>query len=76
VLEDRGRALTRWIRPAAAVAMLLAAAGLARFGLVALIARGYGTLTWAFLVVYVIPMLTLGVWKLRTAARRPPPANR
>ena len=30
--------------------------------LVDLIARGYGTLTWAFLVVYVVPVLTWGVW--------------
>jgi uncharacterized membrane protein YkvI len=45
--------------------MLLSAAGLSGFGLVTLIARGYGTLTWAFLLVYVVPVLTLGVWKLR-----------
>lgn len=69
VLEERGRSLMRWARPAAAVTMLLAAAGLARFGLVALIARGYGTLTWAFLAIYVIPVLTLGIWKLRRGRR-------
>jgi uncharacterized membrane protein YkvI len=68
-LEDRGAALPRWFRPAAAVVMLLGAAALSAFGLTALIARGYGTLTWAFLVVYVIPMLTLGVWKLRGVGR-------
>lgn len=65
LLEERGRALPRWLRSAAAVALLLGAAALARVGLVALIARGYGTLTWAFLVVYVAPVLTWGVWKLR-----------
>lgn len=68
LLEERGRALPRWVRPAAAVALLLGAAGLARFGLVALIARGYGTLTWAFLAIYVVPVLTWGVWKLRRRA--------
>jgi len=68
VLEDHGKALVRWVRPVAATTMLLAAAGLSQFGLVALIARGYGTLTWAFLVVYVIPVLTIGVWKLRRGA--------
>ena len=65
VLEDRGQSLVRWARPVAAVTMLLAAAGLSRFGLVALIARGYGTLTWAFLAIYVVPVLTIGIWKLR-----------
>ena len=32
-----------------------------------LIAQGYGKLTIGFIVVYVVPVLTLGVWKIRTA---------
>lgn len=67
VLEDRGGALRRWVRPATAVAMLLGAALLSSVGLVALIARGYGTLTWAFLVVFVIPILTVGIARLTRA---------
>ena len=62
VLEERGRHLPRSLRPAIAAGFLLGAALLARLGLVDLIARGYGTLTWAFLLVYVIPVLTWGVW--------------
>jgi uncharacterized membrane protein YkvI len=69
LLAERGRSLPRLLRPAAAVVLLVGAAGLARFGLVALIARGYGTLTWAFLAVYVVPVLTWGVWKLSRGAR-------
>ncbi|HEX9631952.1 MAG TPA: hypothetical protein VGA02_05760 [Gemmatimonadales bacterium] len=70
LLSERGRSLPRLFRPAAAVVLLVGAAGLARFGLVALIARGYGTLTWAFLAVYVAPVLTWGVWQLRRQGRR------
>ena len=33
-------------------------------GIVALIADGYGTLAWGFLAVYVLPLLTVGVYKL------------
>jgi uncharacterized membrane protein YkvI len=61
---ERGLALDRLARPAAAVLLLGCSVLLARFGLVDLIANGYGTLTWFFLAVYVIPVLTLGVWKL------------
>ena len=43
----------------------------ARFGLVELIARGYRGLAWLFLVVYVLPLLTVGVWRLRNRAPRP-----
>ena len=62
VLEEQGRHLPRALRPAIATGFLLGAALLARLGLVDLIARGYGTLTWAFLLVYVIPALTWGIW--------------
>jgi uncharacterized membrane protein YkvI len=34
------------------------------FGLVALIAKGYRGLAYLFLVVYVLPLLTVGVWWL------------
>ena len=39
-----------------------------RFGLVALIARGYRALAVIFLLVYVIPLLTLGLFRLRHRA--------
>jgi uncharacterized membrane protein YkvI len=43
-----------------------------RFGLVALIAKGYRALAFIFLLVYVLPLLTLGVSRLRhRAALRP-----
>ena len=48
-----------------ALVLLTAGALLAQFGLIGLIARGYGTLTWIFLGIFVIPVLTWGVWKLR-----------
>ena len=65
LLEDRRRTMEEWVRPTVAVAFLLLATAISRFGLVGLIARGYGTLTLAFIAVYVIPVLTLGVWKIR-----------
>lgn len=68
---ERGRALPARVRPAVAVLLLLVAALLARAGLVALIARGYGTLTWLFLGIYVVPVLTWGVWRLSRAAPAP-----
>jgi uncharacterized membrane protein YkvI len=40
----------------------------ARFGLVELIARGYRALAWLFLGVYVLPLLTVGAWRLRRRA--------
>ena len=64
---ERGLVLPRLARPATALILLGCALLLTRFGLVDLIAKGYGTLTWFFLAIYVIPVLTLGVWKLARA---------
>jgi uncharacterized membrane protein YkvI len=36
----------------------------ARFGLVTLIARGYRLLAYAMLALYVVPLMTLGVWQI------------
>lgn len=44
---------------------------LSGLGIVALIARGYGTLAWGFLLVFTLPLLTLGVRRILGS----PPAN-
>ena len=52
------------MRPLVAIGLLGAGTLISRFGLIDLIAVGYGTLTIGFIIVYVIPVLTLGVWKV------------
>ena len=52
-------------RIAVAVALLALGTFLARFGLIDLIARGYGTLTWAFWAVYLLPLFTVGYLRLK-----------
>lgn len=47
----------------AAVALVLASV-LSEFGIVDLIAEGYGTIAWGFLFVYLIPLFTVGVYRL------------
>jgi len=64
VFLERDRPMPKYLRPATATVLLILGAGLARFGLIDLIAKGYGTLTWLFLFIFVIPMLTAGVWKI------------
>ncbi|MDH3271599.1 MAG: hypothetical protein OEN56_09720 [Gemmatimonadota bacterium] len=64
--EDRQGEMATWLRPAVAVGLLGLGTAVSGFGLTGLIARGYGTLTLGFIAVYVVPVLTLGVWKIRT----------
>ena len=37
-----------------------------KIGLIDLIAIGYGTLTWAIIVIYLVPLFTIGVYKAFT----------
>ena len=56
----------------ALLALCMFAAG--RFGLVALIANGYRALAYIFLGVFVLPLLTIGVWKIYRNERADEPA--
>jgi uncharacterized membrane protein YkvI len=48
----------------------------ARFGLVTLIARGYRILAYTMLVLYVLPLATVGVWQLWRRFRETPLESR
>lgn len=63
--ERRGSALGRGQHAAIATTALLLAGGLSSVGIVDLIASGYGTLAWGYLFVYLLPLFTVGLWRLR-----------
>jgi uncharacterized membrane protein YkvI len=62
---ERGRTLPPAVRAAVSTGIMVLAIFIAsRFGLVALIAKGYRALTVLFLAVYILPLLTCGLWRL------------
>ncbi len=67
-----GKTLPTWARPAIAVGLLLSASLLSRLGIIDLIAVGYGAMTWVFIGVLAIPLLTIGAWKVFGPARAAP----
>lgn len=69
VFEEKGREMPMILRPATALVLLVVGATLSSFGLVGLIARGYGTVTWGFLLVFVLPVLTLGAYRVAKGGR-------
>ncbi len=64
-----GQSTPSWVRPVVAVGLTLLGVAVSTFGLTGLIAKGYGTICWGFLIVYVIPMLTLGIYKIAKAGK-------
>jgi uncharacterized membrane protein YkvI len=68
--HERGHQLPRWARPAIAAALLLASIyGATAFGIVDLIARGYGALSWIFIVILILPLMTVGLWRTVRSGR-------
>jgi uncharacterized membrane protein YkvI len=64
--EERQRVMPRTLRPALAIGvMVLSVFAASAVGLVGLIANGYGLLTYAFIVLLIVPVLTVGVWRLK-----------
>lgn len=62
--QSRGKAPGRLVRGGTALALLLACMLIAqRIGLVALIASGYRALAYVLIAIYVVPLLTYGVWR-------------
>lgn len=63
VLRTRGRSLPLAARLLLSTCVLVLSIFVAnRFGLVALIARGYRALAYLFIAVYVVPLLAYGLW--------------
>jgi len=59
-----GRQLPKVARPIIAIALIISALLMSRWGIIDLIAVGYGAMTWVFIGIFVIPLLTIGAWKV------------
>ncbi len=63
--QIRGRTMPRHYRPAISIGvMMLSVYAAAAVGLIDLIAKGYGMLTYVFLALLVVPVLTVGIWRI------------
>lgn len=63
--EEKSRLMPVYLRPTVAVVTMLIAVFVSdRIGLIDLIAKGYVLLTYLFLAVFVIPLFTIGLYKI------------
>ena len=63
--HTRDRDMPRYMRPVIAFIILFSAIVLAtRFGVVNLISEGYGTITYIFIILIIVPLFTIGIWKI------------
>ncbi len=64
VYHNRGKEFPRKLRPVIAAVLLLLGLGISSFGLINLIAKGYGSLSWGVLIVFVLPLFTIGIYRI------------
>ena len=68
---EKGLRMPDWMRPVVAITILVTAVVIAdAIGLTGLVAQGYGTITWGFIIVFIAPLLTYGVWRIATSPGR------
>jgi uncharacterized membrane protein YkvI len=68
--QMRGREYAKGARVALAIALIVFSVFIAdRFGFVELIAKGYRGLAYVILAVFVLPLMTLGLWRLFRSGR-------
>ncbi|MBB5518929.1 YkvI family membrane protein [Amphiplicatus metriothermophilus] len=68
VFDEKGRDFPHWARLAVALSLLGGAIFLASaVGIIDLIAKGYGALSYAFIAIVVAPLLTIGVYRIAAA---------
>ena len=63
-LRAKGKEFPNWQRPVIAIFLLLISLGLSSFGIIRLVAQGYGFISWGIFAIYFVPLMTLGIYKV------------
>ncbi len=64
MVDRKGKGLTKAHRGALGGFMALIGLGVASFGLIGLIAKGYGTISWGFFLLHGAALFTIGLYKI------------
>lgn len=63
--SQNSKELPPYIRPAIAITLLFVSIFIGReIGLITLISKGYGLITYVFLAIFILPLLTVGLYKI------------
>lgn len=64
LLDWRGIALQRWHRAVLTVVITILSVAIAKFGLIPLVAKGYGTMAWVYFILLAIPLVVMGIYEM------------
>ena len=61
--QKRGE-IPRWVRPGVTIGLMALGLGISAFGITAIILKGYGSLPYAYTLFLIIPLFTVGLYKI------------
>ncbi len=64
-VNDANREIPKWVTPVTAICVLIVGVGISTFGITNLIAKAYGATAYILFFVFVIPILTVGIYKMK-----------
>jgi uncharacterized membrane protein YkvI len=65
VTAKRGYGISNMTRGLVGAGLAIMGLGISNFGLIGLIAKGYGTISWFFFILQGVALFTIGIWKIR-----------
>ena len=65
LIAKRGKGMSNTARGAVGAVLALMGLAISNFGLIGLIAKGYGTISWVFFILQGVALFTIGIWKIR-----------
>lgn len=64
MIDRKGKEISRTLRGSVGFGMALLGLLISSFGLIPLIAKGYGTISWGFFILHGVAIFTIGIYKI------------
>jgi len=65
LVAKRGKGMSNVARGAVGAGLAIMGLAISNFGLIGLIAKGYGTISWVFFILQGVALFTIGIYKIR-----------
>ncbi|HCL80656.1 MAG TPA: hypothetical protein DIC53_11915 [Synergistaceae bacterium] len=69
LIAKRGVGMSNTARGLVGVGLAVIGLGISNFGLIGLIAQGYGTISWVFFILQGVCLFTIGIYKISKAPK-------
>lgn len=62
--DKKEGSVPKWVRPGVTIGLMVIGLAISAFGITAIILKGYGSLPYAYLITLIIPLFTIGIYKI------------